>query len=101
MTLEDSITHVVERAVEKVFGRYLRRLSDPEPLVYNVREAAAVLRTSETTIRNLIDDGVLPTVPHMGNRVVVPRKAVVQLVEAQMKSRLDNDAVGQERPHVA
>jgi len=86
VTLEDVLSDVVAQAVEKAFAPYLRRLSDPEPLVYNVREAAAVLRTSETTIRNMIDTGVLPVVPHMGNRVVIPRKAVVHLVEAGLPS---------------
>src|ERR687898_3302077 len=53
----------------------------PEPLVYSVREAAHVLRTSTTTVRRLVDEGVLPIVPHMGQRIVIPRAAVARLVE--------------------
>lgn len=56
------------------------RNSDPEPLVYSVREAAHVLRTSTTTVRRLVDEGVLPIVPHLGQRIVIPRAAVAALV---------------------
>lgn len=82
MSLERAIEQVVIAAVEKAFAPYLRRLADPEPLVYSVPETAHVLRTSTTTIRRLIDEGVLPTVPHMGQRLVIPRRAVAHLVES-------------------
>jgi hypothetical protein len=39
-----------------------------------------VLCTSTTTVRRLVDEGVLPTVPHMGQRIVIPRAAVTKLV---------------------
>jgi hypothetical protein len=39
-----------------------------------------VLRTSTTTVRRLVDEGVLPVVPHMGQRIVIPRVAVTNLV---------------------
>lgn len=39
-----------------------------------------MLRTSTTTVRRLVDEGVLPTVPHMGQRIVIPRAAVAKLV---------------------
>ena len=66
--------------LENAFGPYLRRLSDPEPLVYSVRQAAHVLATSTTTVRRLVEQGVLPTVPHLGQRIVIPRVAVADLV---------------------
>jgi len=69
-------------AVEKALAPYLRRLSDPGPLVYSVREAARVLSTSTTTVRRLVEEGVLPVVPHMGQRVVIPCGAVVRLVDS-------------------
>jgi excisionase family DNA binding protein len=82
VSLEDAIERVVTTAVEKAFAPYLRRLADPEPLVYSVPETAHVLRTSTNTVRRLIEDGALPTVPHMGQRVLIPRSAVVRLVES-------------------
>jgi excisionase family DNA binding protein len=83
MTLEAAIEKVVIAAIDKALAPYLRRLSDPEPLVYSVPEAAKVLSTSPNTIRRLIDQGILPTVPHMGQRVLVPRKAVGGLVNRE------------------
>lgn len=82
MSLEAAIEQVVTAAVEKALAPYLRRLSDPEPLVYSVKEAAHVLATSTTTIRRLVDEGVLQTVPHMGQRLVIPRRAVARLVDS-------------------
>ena len=82
MSLDDAIQAVVAEAVRQTLAPYLRRLADPEPLVYSVREAAHVLSTSSTTVRRLIDEGVLPTVPHMGQRLVIPRGAVLRLVES-------------------
>lgn len=82
MNLDESIHKVVAGAVEAALRPYLRRLSDPEPLVYSVPEAAHVLRTSPNTVRRLLEDGVLPTVPHMGHRVLIPRDAVQRLVES-------------------
>jgi hypothetical protein len=32
-------------------------------------------------VRRLVDEGVLPIVPHMGQRIVIPRAAVARLVE--------------------
>jgi hypothetical protein len=31
-------------------------------------------------MRRLVEEGVLPTVPHMGQRIVIPRAAVAKLV---------------------
>ena len=82
MSLDDAVQRAVVEAVETALAPYIRRLSDPEPLVYSVPEAAHVLRTSTNTVRRLVDDGVLPTVPHMGHRVLVPRRAVERFVES-------------------
>ena len=82
MSLDQRICDVVEAAVERKVGRYLSRLADPEPLVYSVRETAEVLRTSTKTVRRLLSEGVLPTVPHMGQRILIPRKAVQCLVDS-------------------
>ena len=93
MSLDDAIQAVVD-AIHDALGPYLRRLADPEPLVYNVEQAAHVLATSTRTIRRLVDDGVLPVVPHMGHRVVIPRSAVVRLVNANVDRRRGVEAGG-------
>ena len=80
VSLDAAVEKAVAAALEKALGPYLRRLSDPAPLVYSVREAADVLRTSTTTVRRLVEEEVLPTVPHMGQRIVIPRGAVANLV---------------------
>jgi len=82
VSLDAAIQAVVVEAVQQALAPYMRRLADPEPLVYSVRDAAHVLRTSTNTVRRLVDEGVLPIVPHMGQRIVIPRLAVVRLVEA-------------------
>jgi excisionase family DNA binding protein len=82
MSLDSAIQAAVIDAVSQALGPYLGRLADPEPLVYSVRETAHVLSTSTSTVRRLIDEGVLPIVPHMGQRIVVPRLAVLRLVES-------------------
>lgn len=82
MSLEGAIQAVVVEAVREALAPYVRRLAEPEPLVYNVAEAAQVLSTSTNTVRRMIERGVLPVVPHMGHRVVIPRSAVARLVES-------------------
>jgi excisionase family DNA binding protein len=89
VSLDAAIQAVVVDAVQKALAPYMRRLADPEPLVYSVRETAHVLRTSTNTVRRLVDEGVLPIVPHMGQRIVIPRLAVVRLVEAGGRSQVD------------
>jgi excisionase family DNA binding protein len=81
VSLDAAIQAVVVEAIQEALAPYLRRLADPEPLVYNVAEAAHVLCTSTNTVRRLIEEGLLPIVPHMGHRVVIPRAAVVSFVE--------------------
>jgi excisionase family DNA binding protein len=80
VSLDAAVDKAVAAALEKALGPYLRRLSDPEPLVYSVRQAAHVLATSTTTVRRLVEEGVLPIVPHMGQRIVIPRVAIANLV---------------------
>lgn len=63
MSLDAAIQSVVADAVGEALAPYDRRLSDPDALVYSVREAAHVLSTSTTTVRRLIDEGVLPVAP--------------------------------------
>jgi excisionase family DNA binding protein len=89
MSLDGAIQAAVTAALAKALQPYLRRLSDPEPLVFSVPEAARVLRTSTNTIRRLVADGVLPTVPHMGHRILIPRSAIVRFVESAKSNEAD------------
>jgi excisionase family DNA binding protein len=82
MSIDDVIEKTVVKAVQAALAPYLRRLADPAPLVYSVKDAAHVLGTSPTTIDRLIAQGVLPLVPHMGQRKLIPRSAVARLVES-------------------
>ena len=82
MSLDGAIQAVVVEAVREALAPYVRRRAEPEPLVYNVAETAQVLSTSTNTVRRMIERVVLPVVPHMGHRVVIPRSAVVRLVES-------------------
>lgn len=82
MSLDAAIEEAVVKAVQSALAPYLRRLADPEPLVYSVKEAAHVLGTSPTTIDRLIENGILRPVPHMGQRKLIPRSAVARLVES-------------------
>jgi excisionase family DNA binding protein len=82
MSLDVALERAVTAAVERALAPVLRCLREPEPLVYSVPEAAKALATSTNTIRRMVDEGVLPTVPHMGNRVVIPRSAVARLVDS-------------------
>jgi excisionase family DNA binding protein len=79
-TFEDLIEERVAAGVEAALRPYLRRLADPECLTYTAPQAAVVLGTSATTVRRLVDQGVLPVVPHMGDRRLIPRAAVEALV---------------------
>lgn len=50
------------------------------PLVYTPRQTARLLQCSERHIYNLIGRGVLPVVPEMGRKVLIPRNAIEALV---------------------
>jgi excisionase family DNA binding protein len=78
--IEGLIEEVIERAVERLLGPYLRRICEPEPAVYTVAQAAVVLQVSEDTIARLVRRGVLHRVPHIGGKVLIPRVAIDELL---------------------
>lgn len=80
MTIEDEIREVVRSEMQAILGEYLKRLAAPECLTYSIPQAAKVLGVSEHMVRRAVDDGHLPTVPHMGERRLIPRRAVEELV---------------------
>lgn len=84
MNLEAALRAEVTAAVEQALAPYTRRLIDPEPLTYTIPQTATVIGTSEPTVRKLVAAGLLPLVPHMGDRRLIPRVAVEAFVHAGM-----------------
>jgi excisionase family DNA binding protein len=83
-TIEYLILSAVERAVDRVIGPHMRKLSGPEPVVYTVAQAAVVLQVSQDTVSRLVKRGVLSRVPHLEGKVLIPRCSVAQLVESAL-----------------
>jgi excisionase family DNA binding protein len=88
MTIESLIEVAVERAVSRVLRPHLHRLQMCEPMVFTVAQTAEVLQLSEDTIGRLVRRGVLPRVPHLDGKVLIPRQAVVRLVADQSPDQL-------------
>jgi excisionase family DNA binding protein len=62
---------------------YLRGLSQvTAPLAVDVDEAARLIGCSSSHVRRLVAAGVLPKVPDMGDRVLVPVVAIAAHVNA-------------------
>ena len=70
----------VERAVLRVISPLLERRNTPAPIVYTVAQAADALQVSQDTISRMVRRGDLPRVPHVGGKVLIPRRALDQLV---------------------
>ena len=83
----DALADLIDQAVEKGVRR---ALADHSPVVaVNVDGAARGLSTSAPTLRKLIAAGHLPTVPHVGARVLIP----VAALEAFANSGVELEAV--------
>jgi excisionase family DNA binding protein len=80
--MEVLIEAAVERAIGRSLGPYLSRLSVCEPAVYTVAQAAEVLQVSEDTVGRIVRRGVLPRVPHVGGKILIPRRALDRLIES-------------------
>lgn len=79
--IEARIEAAVERAVLRALAPHLRKLTSAEPATYTVGQAAAVLQISTDTVARLVKRGVLPRVPHLDGKLLIPRRAVDELVE--------------------
>lgn len=75
------IEEAVRRGIEDVLGPYLHRLCQPEPIVLTAGQAATVLQVSEDTVWRLVKRGVLPRVPYLEGKLLIPREAITRLVE--------------------
>ena len=81
LSIEEMIEAAVERAIRRSLGPYLHRLSACEPAVYTVAQSAQVLQVSEDTIGRMVRKGVLPRVPHVGGKVLIPKLALHRFIE--------------------
>lgn len=80
-SIEQLVEAAVTRAVILLLEPYLYRLSEPEPLVYTVAQAAAILQVSPDTVSRLIRRGVLDRVPHIDGKQLIPKRSVEELVD--------------------
>lgn len=83
VSVETLIEVAVERAIRRSLGPYLHRLSAHQAAVYTVAQGAAVLQVSEDTIGRMVRRGVLPRVPHVGGKVLIPKRALDRLIDSR------------------
>ena len=79
-SIEAMIEQAVVRAFEASLGPYVHRLAQPEPVVFTASQVASVLQVSEDTVWRLVKRGVLPRVPHVDGKLLIPKEAVKRLV---------------------
>ena len=79
LTMDQHIEAAVERALHRVLGSYLNQPT-PEPAVYTVAQAAIVMQVSEDTVSRLVRRRVLPRVPFLDGRILIPRTALKRLL---------------------
>lgn len=93
-SIEILIEDAVERAVGRLLAPHLRRLRSVEPVVYTVVQASEALQVSEDTISRLVRRGVLARVPHIGGKVLIPRREIDALVVGSQPSLAGSAGAG-------
>jgi excisionase family DNA binding protein len=81
ISVEELIEVAVERAIRRSLGPHLRHLRSPQPAVYTVAQSAEILQVSGDTIGRMVRRGVLPRVPHVGGKVLIPRRALDRFID--------------------
>jgi excisionase family DNA binding protein len=74
-SMEELIEAAVERAVRRSIAPLVARNS-PQPAVYTVAQAADVLQLSQDTIGRMVRKGILPRVPCVGAKILIPIRAI-------------------------
>ena len=99
-SLEQLIEAAVERAVLRSISPLLRRPSAPSPAVYTVSQAADLLQVSQDTVSRMVRRGVLPRIPHVGGKVLIPRQALDRLAGAErpVATQADEGALARVEP---
>lgn len=72
---------LVDAAVRRIAHELEASMRHIKPLAVPSAEAGRLLGVSETTVRRLIRAGELPTIPHVGDRVLVPVASLEAWVE--------------------
>lgn len=85
-SIEELIRGLVTDGVTDALGPYLPRLARPECRSYTFGQAALVIGCSDRHVSKLVRDRVLPIVPHMGGRKLIPRVAVEAFVDGRAAS---------------
>lgn len=83
VVLDSALGELVERSLRKVLAEGTYGLP-PQPLVFNVTEAASVMRVSKRSVEQWVAAGVLPKMPDTG-RILIPRQAVEAWVAAAVE----------------
>lgn len=79
--IDEAIQHAVRTAMRDALIE--AQTQTVVRLSYSVAEAAEALGCGETKVRQLLKDGHLTTVPHMGTRTLIPRAALEDLVSGR------------------
>jgi excisionase family DNA binding protein len=102
-SIDEMVEQAVVRSIEAALKPYLVKLAEPEPLVYTVSQVAMVLQVSTDTVSRLVKRGVLPRVPHLDGKTLIPKSSVVELLteaETQPRDRVANDRLGDIGRHI-
>lgn len=60
-----------------------------EALVYTAAEVAKLMGVARTTVYDAIRDGRIPVVTAFGDRVLIPKKAIHEMMEVRAKRDLE------------
>lgn len=86
-TLDAAFAELVDAAVDKALARIVPELEASmrhlRPLAVDTTGAGKLLGVSERTARQLVVDGLLPKVPHLGSRVLIPVTAIQKFVDGE------------------
>jgi excisionase family DNA binding protein len=98
-SMEELIEAAVERAMGRALSHYIVRAGRPSPAVYTVSQAAEVLQVSEDTVGRMVRRGVLPRVPYVGGKVLIPRQALDRMTRVpQEPEEPEEDSASSDEP---
>jgi excisionase family DNA binding protein len=83
VNLNEAIRTEVRAAVHEVLDPFLPKLARPDCRTYTFGQAAQVIGCSDRHVAKLVNRGVLPLVPELGTRKLIPRVAVEQFVDGR------------------
>lgn len=78
--LAELLRPLVDDAVAKVRVDLEASMRHLKPLAVSATEAGRLIGVSDATVRRLVRRGALPTMPHVGDRLVIPVAALEAFV---------------------